>query len=510
MKKNIIPSIKIAAVVLVGTLALTACHKTPSTPPVTNKNNGVLESRLAQTAPTGRYDAPQTWKATYTHEKLIIDIDATVETPDVTRYPVYQIAPLDVSQDLTNKMVKVLMQGKTIYPIRDMNKDMTKAEILQKIADLKAGKNSDMHTADPAAYAKFIQPQVEQLEARLATAPDTIVRKPSDGKLGPLDVVPASSLLNPDSSSSETSSNDGLQKYTGLFAEADLGQPNLATLRIQKSADDKDESVRFENGRNVLYTDVSKLPVLTISADQGAAIAQKAVAELGLTDMKLAATDTATLNYIYHFTQTMQGIPMNYTDIPLNEYRMGGASVINGIMGEDSSSSSESDLQDAIYSEPWPEESLSVSVDNTGLAEFIWLRPEKIGKTVTQNAALLPFDQIEQKFAKAMEYEGVFTNDPLVESRTIQITKISLGLARIPQKDHVGSYLLVPAWDLYGTCTDKMSDKGKDPDLGPNHEYVYNQSNVSYATINAIDGTVIDRSWGGSKATTMNYVADSK
>jgi hypothetical protein len=510
MKKIIIPLIKIAAVIIAGTLALTACHATPSTPPVTNKNNGVLESRLAQAALEGRYDAPQTWKATYTHGKLTVDIDATVETPDVTQYPAYQIAPLDVSQDLTNKLAKVLMQGKTIYPIRDMNKDMTKAEILQKIADLKAGKNSDMHTADPAAYAKFIQPQVAQLEAMLASAPDTIDRKPSNGKLGPLDVVPASSLLNL-GSSSETSSNDGLQKYTGLFVETDPGQTNLATLRIQKSADDKDESVVFNSGTRLFptNTDVSKLPALTISADQGAEIARKAVAELGLTDMKIAVTDTTKLYYEYHFTQTVQGIPMNFTEPPFNQYRMGGKSVTN-IFENDSSSSSESDLQDAQYAEPWYEESLNVSVENTGLVEFAWSNPEKIGKTVTQNVALLPFDQIEQKFANAMEYEGVFTNNPLVEQRTIHVTKISLGMARIPQKDHVGSYLLVPAWDLYGTCTDKMSDKEKDPNLNANHEFVYNQPNTSYATINAIDGTIINRSWGGSKATTMNYVADSK
>jgi hypothetical protein len=504
MKKSIIPSIKIAAVILVGTLALTACHATPSTPPVTNKNNGVLESRLAQTAPAGKYAAPQTWKATYAHGKLTVDIDATVETPDVTQYPVYQIAPLDVSQSLTDKLVKVLMQGKTIYPIRDMDKDMTKAEILQKIADLKAGKNSDMHTTDPAAYAKFIQPQVEQLEARLATALDTIERKPSNGKLGSLDVVPASSLLSRDSSSSETSSNDGLQKYTGLFAEADLGQPNLATLRIQKSADDKDESVRFDNGTNLLAinTVFSKLPTLTISADQGSEIAKKAIAGLGLTNMKIVATDTSKAYYVYHFIQTVQGISMNFTEPSLDQLGVGGAS--------GSSSSSESDLQDAQYSEPWGEESLFVYVNNNGIAELLWVNPEKVGKTVTQNVALLTFDQIEQKFANAMEYEGVFSNDVLLEHRTIHVTKISLGLARIPQKGHVGSYFLVPAWDLYGTMTDKETDKDQDPSLNSNHEYVRNTLNTSYATINAIDGTIIDRSWSASPAATTNYVADNK
>lgn len=518
LRKRIVSPIGIAAAVLAGALALTACDLTPSTPPVTNKNNGMLESQLTQVAPQGRYDAPPNWKATYTHAKLTVDIDAAVEAPDVTKYPVYQIAPLDISQSLTDKLVKVLMQGKTIYPIRDMNKDMTKAEILQKIADLKAGKNSDMYTADPVAYAKFIQPQVAELEAMLSTAPDTIERKPSDGKLGPLDVVAADSLLHQGSSSS-ASSDAGLQKYTGLFVETDLGQANLATLQIRKSADVKDESVRFYSGSNLSaqpgvggklpsVADLSKMPALALPADQGAAIARKAVADLGLTDMTLAATDTGKNSYSFHFIRTVQGIPMNYTMVSLN--RVGGGSVVDS-SGQDSASSSESGgSADAEYAEPWYEESLNVSVDNAGLAGFMWLNPEKVGKTVTQNAALLPFDQIEEKFAKAMEYEGVYTGDVLLEHRTIHVTKLSLGLAKIPQKDHAGSYLLVPAWDLYGTCVDKETDKDHDANLNANHEYVYNGPDTSYATINAIDGTIIQRTWGGSKATTMNYVADGK
>jgi hypothetical protein len=105
----------------------------------------------------------------------------------------------------------------------------------------------------------------------------------------------------------------------------------------------------------------------------------------------------------------------------------------------------------------------------------------------------------------------VFTDDSVM-SRTVNITKISLGFVKIPEKDHPGTDMLVPAWDFYGTCTDKMSAKDQDPQLNANHESVYNQPYTSYATLNAIDGTLIDRTENGGGAATIatNQISASK
>jgi hypothetical protein len=502
MKKNIIPLFKIATLLFAGTIALTACHKTPSTPPVVGKNNGVLEKAISQTAPKGRYNAPQTWKATYTHGKLTVNIYATIETPDADAYPVVQIEPDVLTQDKVNNLVKVLMQGKTIYPIRNTNgDDMTKSEILQEIATLEAGTGSELKASDPAAYAKEIQSRVDELQAKLATAPDTIEQKSSDGKL--------TAIVNPTLADQEqtnwemggTSSSAGddtakYPNYLGLNVEANLGKTNQATLSIQKSPDDKDDTIMFNNGS---VGKSSSAPAnVTITSDQGADEAQRVVSDLGLTDMKLAATVQAPARYSYYFTHTVQGLKTNYTVDQMNRFRIGGEGDTSVQQSSSGSSEVSGDQSDLAYAEQWPDETLRIDVDNTGMYYLYWSYPEKIGKTITSNVAMLPFDQIEQIFAKDMEYEGVFTDD-LVVSRTVHITKISLGLVKIPEKDHPGAYILVPAWDFYGDCTDKMSDKDKDASLNANHEFSYNTPFTSYATINAVDGTLVDRVENGGQ-----------
>lgn len=409
------------------------------------------------------------------------------------------------------------MQGKTIYPYRQTDgsgDNMTKAEILQEIAYLEAGKypngqDSDLKASDPAAYAAFIKPQVDALNKKLATAPDTIERKPSDGKLTAI-VNPTIALQeqfnwNADTSRPVDSDPAKYPNYKGLNVEADLGNNHPATLTLQKSPDDKDDKIAFSSGSIVtksLMAAWETPPKLTIPWEQGAQTAKKLVAALGLNDMKLVETGPPTQTgadaYAYHFIRTVQGLITNYTENASDRDRIGG-----GDDASDQSSSSGSGQNGGAsapsYAQQWPEEALEVDVDNSGARWLWWSYPEKIGKAVTKNAALLPFDQLKQIFAKDMEVQGVFADDPLLEARTIHITKISLGLVKIPVKDHPDSYMLVPAWELYGGCTDKVSDKVQNPQLNANHEQVSQSTPyTSYATVNAIDGTLIERTSGGS------------
>lgn len=502
--------VKISAVLLAGALMLTACDKTPSTPPVVGKNNGVLEKKLTETAPKGRYNAPQSWKASYTHGKLTVDIDATIETPDVDAYPVFEVAPDELTQDKVDQLVKVLMQGKTIYPYRQTDGDgdnMTKSEILQEIAYLEAGANSDLKKSDPNAYVAFIKSRVDTLNKKLATTPDNIERKPSDGKLTAI-VNPTIALqeqFNWNANTSRPVDSDPAKypNYKGLNVEADLGNNHPANLALQKSPDDKDDRISFSSGSIVtksLMAAWETPPKLTIPWEQGAQTAKKLVADLGQNDMKLVETSppaqTGADAYAYHFIRTVQGLTLNYRDNPSDRYRIGGGDDASAQQSSSSSGTGGGSQSDPAYAQPWTDETLEIDVDNTGVRFLYWNYPEKVGKAITKNAELLPFDQLEQIFAKDMEYQGVIADDPLglVVSRTIHITKISLGLVKAPVKDHPGTFMLVPAWELYGDCTDKMSDKVQNTELDANHEYVYSSTPyTSYATVNAIDGTLIER-----------------
>lgn len=61
------------------------------------------------------------------------------------------------------------------------------------------------------------------------------------------------------------------------------------------------------------------------------------------------------------------------------------------------------------YSFEWRYESLNIKVDNDGLAEVAWYAPITVGKTIEENAALLPFDQILKSYGSMMKakYEPI-------------------------------------------------------------------------------------------------------
>ena len=64
-----------------------------------------------------------------------------------------------------------------------------------------------------------------------------------------------------------------------------------------------------------------------------------------------------------------------------------------------------------------------------------------------------------------------------------RITDIRLGYLRVMRPDQPDTLTLIPVWDFYGSVTF-------------NGSYVQNWACHSWLTINAIDGTVIDRQYG--------------
>ena len=116
--------------------------------------------------------------------------------------------------------------------------------------------------------------------------------------------------------------------------------------------------------------------------------------------------------------------------------------------------------------------------------------PYTIGETKTENLNLLPFSEIMKTYEKMM----VVTNADNMEyekSRVYDIDRIVLGYARIyePSTDpHTG--LLVPVWDFFG------SRKVEGDYDGNSYSDITDYPNWSFLTINAVDGSIIDRDLG--------------
>ncbi len=169
--------------------------------------------------------------------------------------------------------------------------------------------------------------------------------------------------------------------------------------------------------------------------------------------------------YLFHFTRKQDGIPVTYTE----SY---GGSV------EDMESTWD----------PWSYERCDVIVGGDGIQMVKILCPYDVGDIQTENVKLMDFESIIKIYEQMME---VSNTDALkyVKNRTYHIRRITLGYSRVydPKADDDAG-LLVPVWDFFGGY-DSESDS---EEIKNNGEY----SNRSFMTINAIDGTIINRELG--------------
>lgn len=108
------------------------------------------------------------------------------------------------------------------------------------------------------------------------------------------------------------------------------------------------------------------------------------------------------------------------------------------------------------------------------------------GEVKTENLKLLSFDEIMKIYEKMMLVQNADILN-YEQERTYHINRITFGYTRIyePASDSKTG-LLVPAWDFFGDF--ENTSEGT--------TYTNNMTYQSYLTINAIDGSIIDRGLG--------------
>ena len=181
---------------------------------------------------------------------------------------------------------------------------------------------------------------------------------------------------------------------------------------------------------------------------------------------RIGQGDLMEYGYRFYYTRVLNGIPVSYVSV------QGGSDTY-------------SDAQTTMYAPVPPYEKLFIDVGENGIFQIQLQHPLRIGD-VTGEAALLPFDQIMEVFIRiaplsiaANELNSKFGNQYV---NNLYIKEIRLGYMCTMDRDRPERHLLIPVWDFYGER--EFSD-----------DY-YTFDNQSLFTINAMDGTVIDRDYG--------------
>ena len=125
-------------------------------------------------------------------------------------------------------------------------------------------------------------------------------------------------------------------------------------------------------------------------------------------------------------------------------------------------------------------ENMIVTVENGRIVHLDWSNYVARGERINENVKLLPFSEIEKAFKNAI-FTGYFTDEGV--DRTLIVTRVELNLMRMKRKDVKDAYYIVPVWDFLGYS----------PDWGDGEPA---RLNNAYVTINAVDGTRINRTNG--------------
>lgn len=430
-------------------------------------------------------NAPETYKSQTTDDsaKLVVNTDATVEIPDVEKISAISVTPAEVTQDLLDRITDAFFSEAKLYT-SDSYYTQTKDEIKKTLDELKedvANGNLDPYnygTDEDGNYIYDIYGEIEMYEQEYESAPET--KTLVEGR--------------PVAGSHETENGTAENDFSGVAQMPDRSEyfyktssygSDTLSVKIRKTAKSGGEKLPADTIWSE-YTSFSEGEKPTeesigISLDEAKKMVQEKVDKMGITDLQFSDWSYALCNsleednrlsnlgsgYAIYYTRTINGVPITQT-------------MADGGALEDMDSTMET----------WSYESLYFFVDKDGIESMSYSNPYTIGETKTENLNLLPFSEIMKTYEKMM----VVTNADNMEyekSRVYDIDRIVLGYARIyePSTDpHTG--LLVPVWDFFG------SRKVEGDYDGNSYSDITDYPSWSFLTINAVDGSIIDRDLG--------------
>ena len=413
---------------------------------------------------------PEHYTCEITEGNVTVKADADFVIPDAEGFKSYKVTPRIFVQEDYDTVSRVLLDSAPLWTRDDEamaeSRGFIKSEIEEFIAEMKEKKESGSKTylnGEPYDYDVHIA----EYEKLLEKAPDEPI----------ICDVPA---IVPDS---ESVGNNPKEEKGCLYASATVQDEDYDVYIDNILAPHWNAAgfyVNSERGVGHSYdymklSDVdSPLAIDTITQN-----AQQIITEMGFKDFEpaigeycqkftysdgeLAEIMYGEPRYAIPFERTIEGIPITYTHDQ-------GLTVDN---------------DEAC----WPQEAFILVFDEIGFTDFQWISPYTVEKISDDTVFLLPFSEIQNVLEEMMvkvKSEEYAETDVKV---TYKINEIRLGYMRVHEKGDVSEGTLVPVWDFFGSESLRYPDDDSD----------YSNEGISYEsqfTINAMDGTVINRGLG--------------
>ena len=141
-------------------------------------------------------------------------------------------------------------------------------------------------------------------------------------------------------------------------------------------------------------------------------------------------------------------------------------------------------------------ERIYIFKNDKGVAAFEWNSPLVQKETLNENVGLHGFEEIVKEALKGLPLAANKDITGYKDKTVVNINNIRLGYMQVKQKNNANKFMFIPVWDFFGTSESHFTYSI--PGWSIDEDGWLKQDNLakSFITINAIDGSVIDRNLG--------------
>ena len=453
-------------------ISLTGCQKTPESPIVVGKdyeemiNQALLgqpteDSIAVQIEASDKYTLDAPLKNAVGNVEVYVDADVVV--PDSSKMTTVKVSRHSFSVEECAKYIQVLFNGQKTY---SGQVSVSKPKLLKRIEQAQMELQEAIAQEDEKMIFLW-QETLDKYQRELE----------SYGEGEGLVEAQVAFSVNKDNYNEEkmylvSDGSDGLYRSIVIRNHDEF---RTYELIYNVSKDDYPEISEVYNmtmtselnfGTEMLG-DPNALPDLIKSEEDAISDATQMLSDLGIHDFSAKDIDMVfgDINgkiqkaYSISFTRTINGVSFNYNSIGLSS----GDAVDDGKGGK---------------TPIWGTESISFIVTDDGVVQFEMSNLLEVHEVVTEYTKMKDFEDIMDIFKKMILI--VHANVPEGELRKMEIDRMELGLMRILEPNTLDSGVVVPVWDFYGRL------QGEE----------YEDHDKIYLTINAIDGSIVDRRLG--------------
>ncbi len=442
-------------------------------------------SEVPTTAPaaSAHYQTPERFTGSWTGVDGCVNVtaDAVVAGPGDTSIPVARVKGRSFTLDDVELLKEALLQGNPLYYMPGVTREDAQEKLeywrgLQSEQTLPEGMNIETVSNHIAYY-----------EELLKTAPGEGEKKPVTDflpRFGGRSVLEGIAQVGEDEVYLSISNTDANAKATFFVLPyypggTNLGGDPIFTQRLEEGNVQTDVKIplneAIRTGRELL----EKLGLTDVLCDRAEPVAY--IRFVKDADAGVQVVDTG---YELHFVRTVQGLPLS--TVKISAFFPEGNREHSVFWDATATESGE---------QAWYMESIWMEVSTKGIVSFEWGNPYEEPELVTGQAELLDFETISQIFEKMImvqnsKWTEINRKNGFDVINDLHVDSVNFTLMRIREKGNLSQGTIVPVWDFWGTEKAHAADEA-------HKDIVYGGTRYKpLLTINALDGSVIDRELG--------------